>query len=148
MRGSQQVEETAADSLVFLHIPFIIFPEFVCYRRSLAPCVLDHSVLVLLDRPTLFTLRLAFRVARTLYHSKSPPYYHPRCMLAICITFIIIFSLNLAFPKKDVYPCTRCKQNFHHTCIRRDSLCERCFSSICAQSDDFALASTHSTTGQ
>ena len=24
-------------------------------------------------------------------------------MLAICITFIIIFSLNLAFSKKDVY---------------------------------------------
>ena len=41
------------------------------YRRSLAPCVLDHGVLVLLDRPTLFTLRLAFRVARTLYHSKA-----------------------------------------------------------------------------
>ena len=60
-------------------------------------------------------------------------------MLAICITFIIIFSLNLAFPKKDVYPCTRCKQNFHHTRIRHDGLCERCFSSICAQSDGFAL---------
>ena len=60
-------------------------------------------------------------------------------MLAICITFIIIFSLNLAFPKKDVYPCTRCKQNFHHTRIGRDGLCERCFLSICAQSDGFAL---------
>ena len=60
-------------------------------------------------------------------------------MLAICITFIIIFSLNLAFPKKDVYPCTRCKQNFHHTRIGSDGLCERCFSSICAQSDSFAL---------
>ena len=71
MRGSQQVEETAADSLVFLHIPFIIFPEFVRYCRSLTPCVLDHSVLVLLDCPTLFTLQLAFRVARTLYHSKA-----------------------------------------------------------------------------
>ena len=71
MRGSQQVEETAADSLVFPHIPFIIFPEFVRYRRSLALCVLDHGVLVLLDRPTLFTLRLAFHVARTLYHSKA-----------------------------------------------------------------------------
>ena len=71
MRGSQQVKETAADSLVFLHIPFIIFPEFVRYRHSLALCVLDHSVLVLLDRPTLFTLRLAFRVARTLYHLKA-----------------------------------------------------------------------------
>ena len=71
MRGSQQVEETVADSLVFIHIPFIIFPEFVLYRRSLAPCVLDHGVLVLLDRPTLFTLRLAFRVAHTLYHSKA-----------------------------------------------------------------------------
>ena len=71
MRGSQQVEETAADSLVFLHIPFIIFPEFVRYRRSLAPCVLDHGVLVLLDRLTLFTLQLAFCVARTLYHLKA-----------------------------------------------------------------------------
>ena len=71
MRGSQQVEETAADSLVFLHIPFIILPEFVRYRRSLAPCVLDHGVLVLLDRPTLSTLQLAFRVARTLYHLKA-----------------------------------------------------------------------------
>ena len=71
MTGSQQVEETAADSLVFLHIPFIIFPEFVRYRRSLAPCVLDHGVLVLLDCPTPVTLRLAFRVARTLYHSKA-----------------------------------------------------------------------------
>ena len=60
-------------------------------------------------------------------------------MLAICITFIIIFSLNLVFPKKDVYPCTRCKQNFHHTRIGSDGLCERCFSSICAQSDGFAL---------
>ena len=60
-------------------------------------------------------------------------------MLAICITFIIIFSLNLAFPKKDVYPCTCCKRNFHHTRIGRDGLCERCFSSICAQSDGFAL---------
>ena len=71
MRGSQQVKESAADSLVFLHIPFIIFPEFVRYRRSLALCVLDHGVLVLLDRPTLFTLRLVFRVARTLYHLKA-----------------------------------------------------------------------------
>ena len=71
MRGSQQVEEIAADSLVFPHFSFITLPEFVRYRRSLAPCVLDHSVLVLLDRPTLFTLRLAFRVARTLYHSKA-----------------------------------------------------------------------------
>ena len=71
MRGSQQVEETAADSLVFLHIPFIILSEFVRYRRSLVLCVLDHGVLVLLDRPTLFTLRLALRVARTLYHSKA-----------------------------------------------------------------------------
>ena len=40
------------------------------YRRSLAPCVLDHGVLVLLDRPTLSTLQLAFRVARTPYHLK------------------------------------------------------------------------------
>ena len=51
--------------------PIIILPEFVRYRRSLAPCVLNHGVLVLLDRPTLFTLRLALRVARTLYHSKA-----------------------------------------------------------------------------
>ena len=49
----------------------IIFPEFVRYRRSLVLCVLDHSVLVLLDRPTLFTLQLAFRVAHTLYHPKA-----------------------------------------------------------------------------
>ena len=56
MRGSQQVEETAADSLVFLHFTFIILPEFVRYHHSLAPCVLDHGVLVLLDRPTPFTL--------------------------------------------------------------------------------------------
>ena len=60
-----------ADSLVFPHFPFIILSEFVRYRRSLALCVLDHSVLVLLDRPTLFTLQLALRVARTLYHSKA-----------------------------------------------------------------------------
>ena len=60
-------------------------------------------------------------------------------MLVICITFIILFTLNAAFPKKEVYPCTRCKQNFHHTRIGRDGLCERCFSSICAQSDGFAL---------
>ena len=60
-------------------------------------------------------------------------------MLAICITFIIIFSLNLAFPKKDVYPCTCRKQNFHHTRIGRDGLCEFCFSGICAQSDSFML---------
>ena len=71
MRGSQQVEETAADSLVSLHIPFITLPEFVRYHRSLALCVLDHGVLVLLDRPTLFTLRLAFRVARISYHPKA-----------------------------------------------------------------------------
>ena len=71
MRGSQQVEETAADSLVFLHIPFIILSEFVRYRCSLVLCVLDHGVLVLLDCPTLFTLRLALRVTRTLYHSKA-----------------------------------------------------------------------------
>ena len=71
MRGSQQVEETAADSLVFPHIPFIVFLEFVHYHHSLALCVLDHSVLVLLDRPTLFTLRLALHVARTLYHPKA-----------------------------------------------------------------------------
>ena len=43
----------------------------MCYRRSLAPCVLNHSVLVLLDRPTPSTLRLALRVARILYHSKA-----------------------------------------------------------------------------
>ena len=64
-------EETAADSLVFLHIPFIILSEFVRYRRSLVLCVLDHSVLVLLDRPTPSTLQLALRIARILYHLKK-----------------------------------------------------------------------------
>ena len=71
MRGSQQVEETVADSLVFLHISFIILPEFVRHRCSLMLCVLDHSVLVLLDRSTLFTLQLALHVARILYHPKA-----------------------------------------------------------------------------
>ena len=70
MRGSQQVEETAADSLVFPHFSFITLPEFVHYRCSLVLCVLDHGVLVLLDRPTLFTLRLVLRIAHILYHSK------------------------------------------------------------------------------
>jgi hypothetical protein len=50
VRGSQQVEETAADSLVFLHITFKPHSRFCLYRRSLAPCVIDQGVLVLLDR--------------------------------------------------------------------------------------------------
>ena len=119
--------------------PIIIFLEFVRYRRSLAPCVLDHGVLVLLDRPTLFTLRLALCAAHTLYHSKNPLSLSPRCMLSIFITFIILFTLNIAFPKKQVYPCTRCKLDFHHTRLSRDGLCQRCFTKICSQLDGFAL---------
>ena len=60
-------------------------------------------------------------------------------MLSICITFIILFTLNLAFLKKEVYPCTRCKLAFHHTRIGLDGLCERCVSKICSQSDGFVL---------
>ena len=74
MRGSQQVEETAADSLVFPHFTFITPPEFVHYCCSLAPCVLNHSVLVLLDRPTPSTLQLVLCIACISYHPKSPPY--------------------------------------------------------------------------
>jgi hypothetical protein len=59
VRGSQQVEETAADSLVFLYYSFIPHSCFCLYRRSLAPCVIDQGVLVLLDRHLLFTFRLA-----------------------------------------------------------------------------------------
>ena len=110
------------------------------HRHSLAPCVLDHGVLVLLDRPTLFTLQLVLRVAHTLYHSKALlPIPILRCMLSICITFIILFALNLAFPKKQAYPCTRCKLDFHHTRLSHDGLCERCFSGICSRSDGFVL---------
>ena len=115
----------------------IIFPEFVHYRRSLAPCVLDHSVLVLLDRPTLSTLQLALRVARISYHQKSHPY--SRCMLAICITFIILFTLNRVFPKKEAYACTCCTLVFHRSRLGPDGLCERCFTKICSQSDSFTL---------
>ena len=49
------------------------------YRCSLMPCVLDHSVLVLLDCPTLFTLRLVLRVTHTLYHSKALLIIIPGC---------------------------------------------------------------------
>ena len=74
VRGSQQVEETAADSLVSLHFTYIPIPEFVRYCRSLMPGVLDPGVLVLLDRPTLSTLRLAFRVARISHHIIHPSF--------------------------------------------------------------------------
>jgi hypothetical protein len=66
MRGSQQVEETAADSLVFLYFSFKPHSCFCLYRRSLAPCVIDQGVSVLLDRHLLFTFRLALRTDRTL----------------------------------------------------------------------------------
>ena len=132
MRGSQQVEETAADSLVFLHFTLNPIPELVRYRRSLAPCVLDHGVLVLLDRPALSTLRLAFRVARIPHHTTHP------CMIQICTFFIVLFAFNLYFPKKEVYSCSRCKSNFHRSRLGPDGLCERCFTKICSQSDSFA----------
>ena len=60
-------------------------------------------------------------------------------MLFICITFIILFTLNATFPKKQVYPCSHRKLAFHHTRLGRDGLCERCFLSICSQSDGFML---------
>ena len=60
-------------------------------------------------------------------------------MLAIYITFIILFTLNRVFPKREVHPCTRCKLAFHQTRIGSDGLCERCFTKICSQSDGFAL---------
>ena len=41
------------------------------YRRSLALCVLDRSVLVLLDRPTSSTLQLALHIACISYHNKA-----------------------------------------------------------------------------
>jgi hypothetical protein len=66
VRGSQQVEETAADSLVFLYFSFKPHSCFCLYRRSLAPCVIDQGVLVLLDRHLLFTFRLVLRADRTL----------------------------------------------------------------------------------
>ena len=120
--------------------PTIILPEFVRYHRSLAPCVLNHGVLVLLDCLT-YSLHLAICVTCCSYPvpPKSPPYHHPRCMLAICITFIILFMFNAAFPKKQVYPCTRCKLDFHLSQLGPNSLCERCFTKICSQSDGVAL---------
>ena len=63
----------------------------------------------------------------------------PQCMLSICITFIILFTLNCAFPKKEAYPCTHCKLLFHHSRLGPDDLCERCFTKICSQSDGFTL---------
>ena len=60
-------------------------------------------------------------------------------MLAICITFIILFTLNAAFPKKQVYPCTRCKLDFHLSRLGPDGLCEGCVTKICSQSDGFVL---------
>jgi hypothetical protein len=44
-----------ADSLVFLYYPFIPYSCSCLYCRSLAPCVIDQGVLVLLDRHLLFT---------------------------------------------------------------------------------------------
>ena len=125
---------------MFPHFPSIILPEFVHYRCSLTPCVLDHGVLVLLDRPTPFILQLALRIAHISYHLKAllP---NPWCMLAICITFIILFSLNAMFPKKQAYPCTRCKLDFHCSRLGPDGLCECCFTKICSQSDSFTLRS-------
>ena len=57
----------------------------------------------------------------------------------ICLVFIILFTFNVVFPKKQVYPCARCGFPFHHTRLGRDGLCERCFQSACAASDHFAL---------
>ena len=72
-------------------------------------------------------------------------------MLAICITFIIIFSLNLVFPKKDVYPCTCCKQNFT-TLASVATVFVNVASLVSALSQTVShsevVASTHSTTGQ
>ena len=42
-------------------------------------------------------------------------------------------------PKEGSLPLHLLQAEFHHTRIGRDGLCERCFSSICAQSDSFAL---------
>ena len=61
-----------------------------------------------------------------------------QCMLVICITFIILFLFNITFPKREVYPCTCCKGNFHHTQLDHEGLCEQCFLKICSQSDGFA----------
>ena len=60
-------------------------------------------------------------------------------MLAICITFIILFTLNRVFPKKEAYACTCCTLVFHCSQLSPDGLCERCFTKICSQSDGFAL---------
>jgi hypothetical protein len=72
VRGSQQVEETAADSLVFLYFSFQPHSCFCLYRRSLVPCVIDQGVSVLLDRHLLFTFRLALRADRTLALQSTP----------------------------------------------------------------------------
>ena len=114
----------------------IIFPEFVRYHRSLALCVPDHGVLVLLDCPTPSTLQLALCVAHISYHSKPSLSW---CMLAICITFIILFTLNHMFSKKEAYPCTCCKLPFHCSQLGPDGLCEHCFTKICSQSNGFTL---------
>jgi hypothetical protein len=46
VRGSQKVEETAADSLVFLYFPFQPHSCFCLYRRSLAPVTVRRTALL------------------------------------------------------------------------------------------------------
>ena len=74
VRGSQQVEETAADSLVFLYLSFSHFWVGL-YHRSLAPCVLDHGVLVSLAKPSPLAFQLAL-CTDCISHPCTPPYFH------------------------------------------------------------------------
>ena len=59
-------------------------------------------------------------------------------MIEISLFFIILFTLNLVFPRKEAYPCTHCKCTFHYTCLNFEGICECCYQSACAAHDSFA----------
>ena len=54
-----------------------------------------------------YSIHLAISITHCSYlvPQQSPPY--PWCRLAVCITFIILFTLNHAFPKKEAYACVK-----------------------------------------
>ena len=60
-------------------------------------------------------------------------------MIEICIFFIIVFTLNLTFPKQERYLCKICRLDFHHSRLDSHGLCDRCFYRECTASDGFRL---------
>ena len=58
-------------------------------------------------------------------------------MLEVCLAFIILFTLNILFPKRQHYPCSHCGTLWHRTRLDSHGTCDRCFAHLCAEADRF-----------